>query len=911
MGHRIPLAATLVALLGGPALADLPIEDGQWTPGLFPLDGLDGPVESFATFDDGSGPALYAGGEFTFAGGFAANGIARWDGQQWLPLGAGTNGPVFSLAVFDDGSGPALYAGGAFARAGNATCGNLARWNGQHWSSVGTGTNDVVWSLAVFDDGGGDSLFAAGSFTQADGSPVAHIARWNGSGWQALPDGGTDRDIFNMQTFGGELYASGYFSSAGSVSAAGLARWNGSVWRKVGLDQCPNPINVFSMRSFDDGSGPALFVGGLFQSIVVGGVCTASPSVARFDGHVWTVVGAPAFIVLALEVYAAGNAPAALYATGEFNFGSGYERQIARWNGTSWSPVLGSPYAARNLGIFDDGNGARLVAVGRDAAGSRVLLNGPRTGLSFWDGVSWTARTDGINDEVEALLSVDEPGGPALYAGGWFVHAGGVSAKGVARWNGSTWSALGGGIARTAISAPPESGDVRALAWFDDGSGPALYAGGRFSKADGAPAVNVARWDGAAWHALGNGLGIPDDFTGEGVTTLAVFDDGSGPALYAGGYFFDSHGNPTAPPVDRWNGTSWSAVGNATGSVSALEVYDDGSGPSLYAAGSLTPVGGLSRWNGTTWVSLPAPLDPNSQPSWLTTYDDGTGPTLCVGGFLRRDADGILGIGRWNGSAWSAFPGSPTFVGRIHAFDDGSGMALYGAARQPSTGNDDVVVRWNGSAWSFFGSGIGGSILTLGSFDRGAGPRLLAGGDFLRAGGTASAFLAEWDRSAIRGGNVNGVLGPVTDVLFVNGSAGDATRTVSVPVGASIAIRLDAAPAGPASARYAFWAWHGAPVRTTLLAAHGATIGLTANPTPLSRPTTPQPFYCRTGGLPSPFCGGVAQSATTPPSAPWGLTKANGIAHPTTLSLQAILEDRRSPSALGFSVTNAVVVRIE
>jgi hypothetical protein len=36
-------------------------------------------VRALAVFDDGNGPALYASGDFTLAGGVAANYIARWD----------------------------------------------------------------------------------------------------------------------------------------------------------------------------------------------------------------------------------------------------------------------------------------------------------------------------------------------------------------------------------------------------------------------------------------------------------------------------------------------------------------------------------------------------------------------------------------------------------------------------------------------------------------------------------------------------------------------------------------------------------------------------------------------------------------------------------------------------------------
>ena len=44
------------------------------------------------------------------------------------------------------------------------------------------------------------------------------------------------------------------------------------------------------------------------------------------------------------------------------------------------------------------------------------------------------------------------------------------------------------------------------MAVFDDGTGPALYVGGMFTAAGGAPASRIARWDGIVWSALGDGL---------------------------------------------------------------------------------------------------------------------------------------------------------------------------------------------------------------------------------------------------------------------------------------------------------------------------------------------------------------------------------------------------------------------
>jgi hypothetical protein len=144
------------------------ISDGcSWQPG-FNVDDLDNWVAAFAVFDDGTGEALYAGGFIGYAGGVLVSGIAKWDGTSWSALsgpfatGVGSGLGVYSLAVFDDGTGPALYAGGDFTTAGGVTVNNIARWDGSSWSALsgpsGTGIDDTVYALAVHDDGTGPAL---------------------------------------------------------------------------------------------------------------------------------------------------------------------------------------------------------------------------------------------------------------------------------------------------------------------------------------------------------------------------------------------------------------------------------------------------------------------------------------------------------------------------------------------------------------------------------------------------------------------------------------------------------------------------------------------------------------------------------------------------------------------------------
>src|SRR5262249_55072546 len=116
-----------------------------------------------------------------------ANYIAKWNGKQWSALGLGSlNGWPNSLTVFDDGSGPALFAGGFFTEAGGTGAYSIAKWNGSSWSALSQGLNESPVSFSAFDDGTstGPALYVGGNFTEAGGVAVNRIAAWTGCPYQ-------------------------------------------------------------------------------------------------------------------------------------------------------------------------------------------------------------------------------------------------------------------------------------------------------------------------------------------------------------------------------------------------------------------------------------------------------------------------------------------------------------------------------------------------------------------------------------------------------------------------------------------------------------------------------------------------------------------------------------------------------
>ena len=169
-----------------PVLASSTSGEG-WASG-FHMRGINGGVRALALDQAGT---LYVGGRFTWAGGVPVSMIAQWDGASWSSLGGGLGGAenfgAAALAVDQAGN---LFAGGDFTTAGGVMANHIARWDhaSATWSSMGSGMNGIVWALAVGPDG---SLYAGGNFTIAGGVAANYIARWDRatSSWRQLGSG--------------------------------------------------------------------------------------------------------------------------------------------------------------------------------------------------------------------------------------------------------------------------------------------------------------------------------------------------------------------------------------------------------------------------------------------------------------------------------------------------------------------------------------------------------------------------------------------------------------------------------------------------------------------------------------------------------------------------------------------------
>ena len=421
------------------------------------------------TLSDGT--YLYVAGDFTQIGGVAAARVARWDGLNWSALGPGVNSTVFGLARNQTGD---LIAAGTFTSAGNIGAANIARWDGNSWSNLGgnlgNGMNRDTGFVRALHVAGG-VVYAGGNFSTAGEQLAKRVAQWNGSAWSALGAGiigPVTHQVSAIAHIGSDIYCGGFFTNAGNLNASIIARWDGFAWSALGGSVNSN-VSALAVN------GGELYVGGAFT---MAGTLAAN-HIAKWSGAAWLPLGAG--MNSNVNVLAAGS-NGDVYAGGVFTIADGTSaNKVARWNNaTGWTPLGNGINSGTVTTLAVDGSNVYV-------AGNFSLADSlPVNNIARWNGVSWSALGSGLkmgtsSAQVAALVVR----GSELYAGGNITNAGGVRVQGIARWDGTNWSALGSSLSRS-----PASAAALALAV----SGDSLWLGGIFLRAGSKPSVNFARW---------------------------------------------------------------------------------------------------------------------------------------------------------------------------------------------------------------------------------------------------------------------------------------------------------------------------------------------------------------------------------------------------------------------------------
>ena len=450
---------------------------------------------------------LYVGGSFDTSGsGVVTHHVAKYDHGVWHNLGSGTDAPTGYGVLALASSGSRLFVGGDFSHPGPFLARGVSLWNDStgSWESLGWGVQNFGIVAAevdaiLVDPFDPHNIYVGGIFDHVGGiSGVANIARFNfdAQTWYPLGQGvrsaGGIAAVHALAFYSGDIYVGGLFDTAGTTTVHNLARWN----RILGRWEDPggNPDGtVLAMQIY----ASQLYVGGSFT--MIGGL--QSEGIARSDGTAWSPVagGAVGAVYSLATESSVSNAP--LYVGGAM---SGVKTaadstiavsNIARWDGNAWSTLGPPPAPSGPVGTVH----AILVFGGTVyAGGDFTLVSQPGSGfvttpanrLARFDGVSWSEVGGGIDPSASFGIVVNSlallPGGGLCVAGSFSV-AGSTAANNIAEYVGfNTWNTLGSGI--QPLYAEPSAVKVLAPAFTD------LYVGGAFARAGGGLALCFSRW---------------------------------------------------------------------------------------------------------------------------------------------------------------------------------------------------------------------------------------------------------------------------------------------------------------------------------------------------------------------------------------------------------------------------------
>lgn len=364
----------------------------------------------------------------------------------------------------------------------------------QHWDSLAGALDRSV--TTIYNDTMTGSLFVGGQFTTVDNKTIWGIAKWQNQTWDSLGHGIDDislgnmpRNTWGMARFDSSLYVCGAFYLAGNYSSPYLAVWKNEEWDTT-FSYRPNNV-VESILS----NGTDLYICGVFDSINN----ISCKGIAKWDGSVWQAVG------------------------------NNYD------------------FTNSGMGIFD------LCFYQGDLFASGIFRdpNGNTCRLARWDGFSWQFFTNEVRGSLAGINDMKVFNNELYVAGRFFISDGNIT-NCIMKWNGSTWSNVGGGIDVDTNPFPT----VKAMVVHNN----KLYCVGNFEKVGNTPALGLASWDNVNWCGYATSFETsPGNFCG--ADCIEFHND----TMYVAGGFKYVDGL-FMPHIIKWIGGSYvDTCGNTTG----------------------------------------------------------------------------------------------------------------------------------------------------------------------------------------------------------------------------------------------------------------------------------------------------------------------------------------------------------
>ncbi len=589
-----------------------------------------------------------------------------------------------------------------------------------------------IGSSAFWDPDGQGPLppvWVVGGYFRAAGNTITRsVAAYNPQTqqWSSL---GTGPNLWSARVVlspSGELFAWGSVYATNVPPNSRISKWSGQTWVAQGF-----PSSSYYPTAMTVAPNGTIYA------------ATDQTHVYQKQGTIWTQLGSVPANNLVTELAVTHNGT--LIAAGSFTSIGGVTCQrIARWTGTTWSPlgggVTGSDQYTSVKVLLPRQDGSLLVGGYFTNAGGVAVSN-----LAKWNGSQWESFTTGTNGSVNCITELPNE---QFLVGGTFTLAGTLAANSIARWDGASWNQVGVGVSHTPVQSIPQGGSVNTIDVSPDGE---YFVGGVFNRCGSTRALHAAKVSNSTWQSLGAGaLSIPNDVVallpaenGDLIATAKGEED----AFHRNAVWRRHDGNWSVIATSEYSPTSWGAHG---------PMLADGPG-SFVVGGSYTSL------NGVTARSIA-----RLSPSGVTNFGAGlngrvdsltrsaTGDIIVGGNFITSGNTPMYNIGRWTGSEWQPLGGG--FNNTVNAVAVSPSGELIAGGDFGTTIDGQVVnriARWNGTDWQTLdggvfrsnGSSVGANISALCVLTNG---EVVAAGTFDLACKTPAANIAAWNGTSWR-----------------------------------------------------------------------------------------------------------------------------------------------------------------
>ncbi len=510
----------------------------------------------------------YQGGNLYAGLGNSAAGdgdLWRYNGTTWHQIGG--DGSGWAASTYEQvwtvtGDGTNIYAG-----IGNTAGDNeVWRWDGSTWTQIGgdalnsgfTNTHTQVRALTYVSTG---TFLYAG--LQGTGTS-AEEWRFNGSTWTRI--GGNYLNgswgYTNLGSVESMVPANGYlYAGTGNATAGNALIWqyDGTAWNLVG-GQGNN--SSWAFNTFESVPSLMRYGGNLYAGL---GTSAGDGEVWRYSSGSWSFVGGDGtgWAASTYEgVYSMAEYRGNLYA----GLGaSANDAEIWRYNGSSWAKIAGDSTGwttnyetVRSLAVY---KGNLYAGLGDSAGDAEVWrYNGSTWARIGGDGTGWA------NSTFETVDSM------AVYNGNLVAGLGTTAGDAeVWQYNGTTWSQIGGDALNSSwTNATYER--VRALGIFNG----ELYAGLGSTAGDG----EVWKWNGSTWSQIGgDSLNSGWASAHEHVTSFAAYkgklNAGLGDSANTDAAIYAYGGNAILQSATASQNTNWHHIA-ATYDGATMKIYIDG-----------------------------------------------------------------------------------------------------------------------------------------------------------------------------------------------------------------------------------------------------------------------------------------------------------------------------------------------